>query len=176
MRFKLPDMSGRRKFLKVLSGATIPAGMALLPTGVARADDTKYLGAWMLIHPGPFGNFREYNVFATGGALNENNSFIHAGSKVNLTGFNLPWAAISGNDGVGTWAQGAGGLIQFLFRKLLFNSGVYFGDLKVTGSAHSDGRNLSVTWTSIEIVDPNNNDAVLANLGSGTSLGSTRIG
>jgi hypothetical protein len=170
-------MEKRRRFLAALSGVAVPAGMAVLTAGSARADDTKYLGTWILQHPSPLGGFfREMMCFGAGGALQENNSFLHPNSRINLSALGLP-AVLNAGDGLGSWEQGRGGEIQFEFRKMLFDgssgANVYWADLRVTGSARGHGDRLNVDW-HIYIV--NDSGTLNIDLGPASSAGSIRIG
>lgn len=170
-------MNQRRNFLKLASAAAIPAAAAIVASGVARADDgstKEFLGAWNSIHtlpPLPFPappNFREFLSFADGGVLHETNSFLHTMSNLDFSQFGLP-NVLNAADGVGSWERVGHGVIQVIFRKMLFDGlRQNFGDLRVTGTLHSDGAKLHCDW-HIEVV--NLLDKVLADFGPATSEG-----
>jgi len=167
----------RRRFLKFASAA-IPAAVAA--TGVARGDDGSakdFLGAWNTRHdlPLPPGFFHEFLTFADGGVLHETNSFLHTTSRVNFSVFGLAapqWQAVNGSDGLGSWERIGNGVVQLVFRKMLFdgNTGAHFGDLLVTGKYFSDGRNLSGT-ANIKVVGPFDDNTLLVDFGFAGSRG-----
>ena len=146
-------MNERRNFLRLASSAAIPAAAAIVSSGIARADDgsaKEFLGAWGTIHTLPFppGQFREFLSFADGGVLHETNSFLHTASNLDYSMFRLP-NVVNAADGVGIWERVRNGVIQAVFRKMLFDgSRQNFGDLHVTGTLRSDGAKLFRDWTS----------------------------
>jgi len=173
-------MTDRRRFLKVAPAAALPAAAALLSTRLARADDgsaKEFLGSWNTKHdlPLPPGYFHEFVSFADGGVLHETNSFLHATSKVDFgpLGLTAPmWSMVSAADGVGSWERVANGVVNLVFRKMLFDgtTGNHFGDLLVTGTYHSDGRTLSGTG-HIRVVGTFEDPTVLVDFGYASSSG-----
>src|SRR4051794_15051762 len=116
-------MNDRRKFLKLASGAAIPAAAAIVSSGVAHAADRSgFLGAWSSIHTLGFppGSFREFLSFAAGGVLHETNSFLHTASNIDFSAFGLP-NVVNAADGVGNWTDLGNGLGQAVFRKMMFD-------------------------------------------------------
>jgi hypothetical protein len=173
-------MNERRNFLKLASAAAIPAAAAFVSGGVARADDgsaNEFLGAWNLKHdlPLPPYYFRELLSFADGGVLHETNTFLHTASKVNFGPLGLTdpkWSALNAADGIGSWERTGNGVVQLVFRKLLFdgNTGVNFGDLLVSGTYYSDGKTLTGK-AHVRVVDPFNVNVILADFGFPGSTG-----
>lgn len=168
----------------MVSAAAMPAAAALVSSGVARADEgnaKEFLGAWNTKHdlplPPPFTPtfFHEFLSFAEGGVLHETNSFLHTASKVNFSVFGLTdpmWSMVNASDGLGSWERVANGAVNLVFRKMLFdgNSGRHFGDLVVSGTYFSDGRNLSGS-AHVRVVAPFDDPSVLADFGTAASKG-----
>lgn len=176
-------MNDRRNFLKLASAAAIPAAAAVISSGVGQADDgsaKEFLGSWNTIHSLPFApySFREFLSFADGGVVHETNSFLHTASNLDFSMYGPPNVlpnVLNAADGVGNWTRVGNGVIQVVFRKLLFDgSRQNFGDLHVMGTLRSDGAKLLAEW-HIEVV--NLLGTVLADLDvpRATSQG-TRIG
>ena len=173
-------MNERRKFLKLAPAAAIPAATAFVASSLARADDggaKEFLGSWNTKHdlPIPPGYFREFLSFADGGVLQETNSFLHTNSKMNFSIFGLSdrqWLAVNASDGFGSWERIGRGVVQLVFRKLLFdgNSGLNFGDLLVSGTYYSDGRTISGK-AHVRVVAPFDDTKVLADFGVPGSQG-----
>ncbi len=165
-------MNERRNFLKLASAVAIPAA-AIVSSDVARAEDgsaKEFLGAWSTIHTLPFppGEFREFLSFAKGGVLRETNSFLHTASNLDFSVYGLP-SMVNAGDGVGNWEHVGLGVIQVVFRKMMFDgSRQNFGDLRVTGTLRFGGAKLLAEW-HIEVVD--RLDKVLADFGPATSEG-----
>lgn len=165
--------------MTLASGLAVPAAAATITAasaGMARAadgDGKDFVGGWTTIHTLPFPPnwFREYLTFSADGGVVETNSFLNMASMQDFSLFGLP-RAVKASDGMGNWERVANGRISIVFRKLLFDgSGAYFGDLKSTGTAQSDGVKFEAEW-QISAVDIN--DRLLAPFGSATSEG-TRI-
>jgi hypothetical protein len=170
-------MNNRRNFFKVTSAGVLPAAAVLATSSVARADAGnvgEFPGAWNTVHTLPFppGQFRELISFAEGGVFRETNSFLHTASNLDFSAFGLP-NVVNASDGVGNWSRTAKGVVQIVFRKLLFNGARQnFGDLLVTGAGNSDGATLHVDW-HIQVVDLSNK--LLLDFGMASSQG-TPIG
>lgn len=168
----------RRQFMRLAGGLAVPAAAALTVAGagVARAQENdvkEFLGAWTTIHTLPFPPnwFREFLTFSTEGGVAESNTFLSLAGAQDFSAFGLP-RAVRASDGAGNWERVGNRKISIVFRKLLFDgTGSYFGDLKATGVAQSDGTKLVAEWL-ISVVDVN--DKLLVPFGPATSEG-TRI-
>ena len=167
-------MNQRRSFLRMASAA-VPAGAAILATGVAHADEgnsKEILGSWNTIHtlpfPPPIDKFREFLSFAEGGVLHETNSFLHTSSNLDFSQFGLP-SVLNASDGAGNWTRVSNGVFQVVFRKLLFD-GLHqnFGDLHVAGFVRVIQSQLVANWR-ITVIDLAGH--LLADLGPATSTG-----
>ena len=164
-------MNQRRNFLRFASAAALPVAAAAVSTNVARADDgdvKEFLGAWDTIHSLPFppGQFREFMTFSDGGVVHETNSFLHTASNLDFSAFGLP-NVLNASDGFGNWKRTGRGVIEVVFRKMLFDgSRVNFGDLRAKGKLTSNGLILHGDWV-VEVVLP---DRIIP-MGPATSQG-----
>lgn len=169
-------MNDRRSFLKMAGPL---AGMVVASSGLAGATECPeedIVGTWNTVHTLPFppGYFREYLAFSPGGTLQETNSFLNPASNVDFSAFGLP-SEVNASDGMGNWSRGAKGVVNIVFRKLLFDgSNNNFADLLVTGVFKSDRTALNGT-AHIVVVDPLTSKVVV-DFGQATSEGIRLLG
>ena len=167
-------MTNRRSFLRQGPAVAMAGGAATLSTGVLKADDgdvKEFIGTWDTIHSLPFppGFFREFLSFASGGVVQETNSFLNTASNLNLSLFGLP-EVVNAADGFGSFQRVSKGVIHVDFRKMLFNGArECFGYLRATGTLRSDGDALTGDWDGVNVFDWEGK--LLAPLGVATSTG-----
>jgi hypothetical protein len=163
-------MKARRHFLKLASAAAAVPGAAIAQTDYRADGDGKVVGTWQSTHTLPFppDSFRELLSFADGGILHETNSFLHTASNLDFSSFGLP-NLVNASDGQGNWVRSKRGLIQVVFRKILFDgSRRNFGDLYVSGVVLADENRIRARW-QVRVVDLEG--AVILDFGSATSEG-----
>ena len=140
-------MTERRNFMRLASAVALPAAVAVAGAGAVRAQDgdaKEFLGAWTTIHTLPFPPnwFREFLTFTSGGGLLETNTFLNLAAPQDFSMYGLP-KAMKASDGMGNWESIGKGRVKVAFRKLLFDGdGGYFGDLKVSGIAETEGTKI----------------------------------
>jgi hypothetical protein len=168
-------MNERRKFMRLAAAlpmAAIAAGGSAEASGLNTKD---FCGAWTTMHTLPGGEFREFLVFAAGGALTETNALLHTSSHLSIFAeqFRLPLPAdVNASDGMGSWEPIGPGQIRVGFRKLLFDGGgMHLGDFRVQGRLRLDGERLFAEWDRIWIETDSGQEY---ELGTATSEG-TRI-
>ena len=147
-------MNERRKFMR-LAAALPMAAIAGGASAEASGLNTKELyGGWATLHTSPVGPFREFLVFAEGGALTETNTLLHTSSHLSVFAqFGLPLPPdVNASDGMGTWEPIGPGRIRVGFRKLLFDGGgMHLGDFRVQGRVSLEGERLFAEWDRIWI-------------------------
>lgn len=167
-------MNGRRKFMRLAAALPVAAIAGRGSAEASNLNTKQFCGGWTTVHTSPVGPFREFLVFADGGALTETNTLLHTSSHLSVFAqFGLPLPAdVNASDGMGTWEPIEPGQVRAGFRKLLFDGGgIYLGDFRVQGRLSLEGDQLFAEWDRIwiETVSGQTFD-----LGSETSEG-TRI-
>lgn len=147
-------MNERRKFISSMVAA-VPATVVASQVAQGSEQTTRdVVGAWTTSHTSPVGPFREFLLLSEGGGVTETNTLLHTNSRLALFAqFGLPLPpAVNASDGLGNWRRVAPGVVQVVFRKLLFDAdGVHLGDFRVEGRVRVEAGQLRAEWDSIRI-------------------------
>jgi hypothetical protein len=147
-------MNERRNFITSMVAAIPVSVVASQAAEAADSNVNDVVGAWTTIHTSPVGPFRELLVFSAGGGVTETNTLLHTNSRLALFAqFGLPLpAAVNASDGLGNWRRLGPGLVEVVFRKLLFDEqGTHLGDFRVHGRVGLARGRFQAEWDSIRI-------------------------